>query len=475
MNLIGKNVEEQVWNFLKSKGLNDYGVASLMGNLYAESGLNSKNLENTGNTKLGMTDDEYTRAVDNGTYTKEQFINDGFGYSLPQWTWHSRKRAYYEYAKSKNKSIGDLETALEFLYKELSTSYKSVLTILKTAKSVKEASNAVLLKFECPYDQSVAVQNKRASYGQKYYDKYAKSKNKDGESVMGYKTCTKGSAVKLSSNFNSNEFDCHGNGCCSQTLINETLVGHLQKIREHFGKPITITSGYRCPTHNKRIGGATGSRHSKGDAADIVVSGISPREVAKYAESIGVRGIGLYESASDGYFTHIDTRTTKSFWYGQAESPRTTFGGSNTVTTNSSNTSNFTTTTVLSGGMTGSKVKELQEKLIKLGFSCGDAGADGDYGSVTADAVRNFQRKNGLDEDGIAGPLTLAAIDKAISAKSNKVKVTANVLNVRAGAGTNYAIKAQVRKGSVHVLLDEKDGWGKISNGWISLDYVENV
>ena len=473
MALIGNTDEQKIWNYFKSKGLNNYGCAGLLGNLQAESGLRSNNLQNTYETKLGYSDDGYVTAVDNSTYTN--FIYDAAGFGLAQWTYWSRKKSLYEYAKSKNKSIGDLEMQLEFLYKELSENYKSVLTTLKTAKSVKEASNVVLLKFECPYDQSVAMQNKRASYGQKYYDKYATNGNKESESVMGYKTCTKGSAVKLSNNFNSNELDCHGNGCCSQTLINETLVEYLQKIREHFGKPITITSGYRCPTHNKRIGGATGSRHSKGDAADIVVSGVSPREVAKYAESIGVKGVGLYETASDGYFTHIDTRTTKSFWYGQAESPRTTFGGRSTVTTNSSNTSNSTMATMLTSGMTGSKVKELQEKLIKLGFSCGDAGADGDYGSVTADAVRNFQRKNGLSEDGIAGPLTLAAIDKAISAKSNKVKVTANVLNVRAGAGTNYAIKAQVRKGSVHVLLEEKNGWGKISSGWISLDYVENV
>lgn len=471
MSLVTTNVEKQIWDFLKNKGLNDYGAASLMGNLYAESGLNPKNLENTGNIKLGMTDDEYTRAVDNGTYTKEQFVNDGFGYSLPQWTWHGRKKSYYEYAKSKNKSIGDLETALEYLYKELSINYPSVLTTLKTAKSVFEASNAVLLKFECPYDQSITVQNKRASYGQNYYNKYAVNGNKEGESVMGYKTCTKGKATKLSTYFNSTEFDCHGSGCCSTTLINETLVEYLQKIREHFGKPITITSGYRCATHNRNVGGATGSRHSKGDAADIVVSGVAPREVAKYAESIGIKGIGLYETNADGHFVHIDTRTTKSFWYGQAQAYRSTFGG----TTSGSSTSASTTTssTILSSGSYGSAVKELQEKLNSLGYSCGTA--DGDYGAKTANAVRAFQKKNNLDQDGIAGPKTLEAIDKQIKSNGKTVKVTANVLNVRAGAGTNYAVVGAIKKGATYTLLEEKNGWGKISSGWISLEYVEKV
>ena len=133
---------------------------------------------------------------------------------------------------------------------------------------------------------------------------------------MATNTYKKGQGIKLSTNFTSNEFDCHGSGCCSSTLINPELVKYLQKIREHFNTPITITSGYRCITHNSRVGGATGSRHTKGDAADIVVKGVSPREVAKYAESIGIKGIGLYETSADGFFVHIDTSTTKSFWYG---------------------------------------------------------------------------------------------------------------------------------------------------------------
>ncbi len=476
MALVGNSNEEKIWNYLKSKGLNEYGCAGLMGNLNAESALNSNNLQQTYETKLGYSDDQYVKAVDNGTYVN--FVYDSAGFGLAQWTWWSRKKALYDYIKSKNKSIGDLEAQLEFLYKELSESYKSVLTTLKTAKSVQEASNAVLLKFERPYDQSVSVQNKRASYSQKYYDKYANGGSKEGESVMGVKTYQENSKTQLSKNFNSYEFRCGlGSACsCSTILIDDKLVDYLQKIRDHFGKSITITSAYRCPSYNKRIGGATGSYHSKGMAADIVVSGVTPREVAKYAESIGTLGIGLYETASDGHFVHIDTRTTKSFWYGQAQSPRTTFGGSGTNTSSSSVISNSVATiTTLSSGMSGSKVKELQEKLIALGCPC-VGGADGDYGQGTANAVRDFQRKNGLTVDGIAGPKTLSAIDEAMkSIGKNKVKVTANVLNIRSGAGTNYAIKGTTKKGSVHEMLEEKNGWGKIDNGWISLEYVEKV
>lgn len=150
---------------------------------------------------------------------------------------------------------------------------------------------------------------------------------------MAVKTYKKGSTTKLSNNFNISEFACHGNGCCTTVMIDDQLVVYLQKIRDHFGKPITITSGYRCPTHNRSVNGATSSRHAKGQAADIVVQGVAPAKVAAYAESIGVKGIGLYETDRDGHFVHIDTRTTKSFWYGQGQAYRSTFGGSAIINT----------------------------------------------------------------------------------------------------------------------------------------------
>ena len=173
MALKGKNNEEKIWNFLKGKGLSAYGVAGLMGNLYAESALNPQNLQNTYERKLGLTDAEYTAAVDSGSYSG--FVKDSAGYGLAQWTYWSRKEALLEYVKAAGASIGDLETQLCFLYKELSKSYSSVLAVLKKATSVKEASDVVLTKYERPADQSESVKTKRASYGQKYYDKYAKA------------------------------------------------------------------------------------------------------------------------------------------------------------------------------------------------------------------------------------------------------------------------------------------------------------
>lgn len=171
MALKGTTNEEKIWNYLKSKGLNSYGCAGLMGNLYAESGLRPNNLQNSFEKKLGYTDDEYVAAVDGGSYAN--FVRDSAGFGLAQWTFWSRKQGLLNYANSVKKSIGDLEMQLDYLYKELSENYKSVFSTLKTAASVRAASDSVLLNFERPADQSISVQEKRAGFGQTYYDKYA--------------------------------------------------------------------------------------------------------------------------------------------------------------------------------------------------------------------------------------------------------------------------------------------------------------
>ena len=85
-----------IWDYFKEKGLNEYGIAGLMGNLKAESNLNPKNLQQTYEKSLKMTDDSYTKSVDDGTYIN--FINDKAGYGLAQWTWWSRKENLLKFA-----------------------------------------------------------------------------------------------------------------------------------------------------------------------------------------------------------------------------------------------------------------------------------------------------------------------------------------------------------------------------------------
>jgi hypothetical protein len=161
---------ETIWDFLKSKGLNDYAVAGVMGNLYAESTLKSKNLQNAYEKSLGFTDDTYTKAVDDGSYTN--FVRDSAGYGLAQWTYWSRKQSLLDFVKTSGASIGDMTAQLAFLWDELQ-GYKTVLSALLSATSVNQVSDIILTDFERPADPSDAVKAKRAGYGQGYYDKFA--------------------------------------------------------------------------------------------------------------------------------------------------------------------------------------------------------------------------------------------------------------------------------------------------------------
>lgn len=161
--------EKIIWDYFKAKGLNDFGVAGLMGNLRAESGLSPTNLQNSYEKKLKMTDKEYTAAVDDGSY--KNFVYDKAGYGLAQWTFWSLKERMLEYARSVGKSIGDLGMQMDFLYLEL-TRNKHILSVLENATSVRQASDVMLLQYERPADQSVSVQEKRAAFGQEYFDQF---------------------------------------------------------------------------------------------------------------------------------------------------------------------------------------------------------------------------------------------------------------------------------------------------------------
>ncbi len=169
-----KDTERQIWDYLFGRIGNAYGAAGLMGNLFAESGLHPNNLQNSYNKKLNITDKEYTRLVDDGNYP--DFIADKAGYGLAQWTFWSRKQALFDFAKDRGVSIADLQMQLDFMWKELNDSHPAVLIVLKEAKSVREASDVVLMWYEKPADQSEAVQAKRAGYGQGYFEKYAGGK-----------------------------------------------------------------------------------------------------------------------------------------------------------------------------------------------------------------------------------------------------------------------------------------------------------
>ena len=183
MAMYASSEETHIWSYLMNHIKNPYGVAGLMGNLFAESSLNpicsTGNLKKTGFNTIS----EYVAAIDNGSYSLDKFANDGIAFGLAQWLYQTRKEALYKFAKYHSKNIGDLEMQLGYLVNEL-PNYSTVWNTLKSAKNVKEASDIVLLKYEKPANTSDTVKNKRENYGIGYFVKYWEGDSMKGKTVL---------------------------------------------------------------------------------------------------------------------------------------------------------------------------------------------------------------------------------------------------------------------------------------------------
>ena len=121
---------------------------------------------------------------------------------------------------------------------------------------------------------------------------------------------------RLAPDFQVRELRCRDG--TDTVMVDEALTVVLQCIREHFGKAVTITSGYRTAAHNAAVGGAKSSQHLLGRAADIRVQGVSVENVAAYAESLmpDWGGVGRYpvKAGRTTGWVHVDTRPNKSRW-----------------------------------------------------------------------------------------------------------------------------------------------------------------
>lgn len=192
--IYGNTVEAKLWFALCEKGYSPIAVAGVMGNIYAESGFKTNNLENSYESKLGYTDETYTKAINDGLYTREQFISDhnnkncGAGYGLAQWTYYSRKAGLYDFAKSKGVCIDDENMQIEYLIGELTSSggadgYASynlsayngyTVDDWKNAESPEEAAVAFCWIFEKPGTPNMSTREEKA---REYYEKYSNGGN----------------------------------------------------------------------------------------------------------------------------------------------------------------------------------------------------------------------------------------------------------------------------------------------------------
>ena len=197
--------------------------------------------------------------------------------------------------------------------------------------------------------------------------------------------------------FTREEFRCHCTGrYCDgfPAQPDENLVALLEDTREALGKPAILSSGVRCEKHNAdpKVGGSPSSHHVKGMAADIRVEGITPEEVARYAESIGIQRIGLYDT-----FVHIGSDSKKRFWLGHRGEAVGTF--EKTVTLK---------LPVLKKGSRGDSVMALQTLLEGYGYT--DRGGWGTFDNATEMALKEYQRDCEIAVDGSCGKVTWSSL-----------------------------------------------------------------
>ena len=211
--IAGSTDGQKIYNYLRGRGYSKAATSGIMGNLNAESGLRSNNLQNSYEKSLGMNDTQYTSAVNNRSYNKNNFINDSAGYGLAQWTYSSRKKGLYEASVDQGKSISDLGVQLPYLDKELN-SY-GLTSKIKNNNSVNEVSDTILRDFEKPANLNY---NARRQMSQAIYNQYALNEDEEaianGGTVQSSDTTSTTTATKPSTtnSANTNTVAAYGRG-----------------------------------------------------------------------------------------------------------------------------------------------------------------------------------------------------------------------------------------------------------------------
>lgn len=443
--MTSSEIAKYLFKHLIAAGTTFEGACAILGNVQAESGFVPNNLENSYNRALGMTDEQYTAAVDNGTYTN--FVHDSCGYGLPQWTFWSRKDGFLKYIKSLGKSIADLDGQIDYLIKELKENFSSIWKQLTSSTDLYALTWILLDKWENPAIKNITTRyqyaqnwqkaldtNTNTGSGTKMTEAQAIKKILDlAQSEIGYKE--KRSNAQLddktanagSGNWTKYARDLDGvtnfyNGAKNGFAWCDIFVDWL--FYHSFGAQVAM--GMLCqPQRSAGAGCLYSVQYYKN--AGRWTNNPAPGEQIFFTYASGeVSHTGIVEKVIGNQVVVIEGNASDQVMrrtyaindnhiYGYGI-PRWSYatGTSSSPSSTSEAAAPSSGSTVLKYGSTGAQVKKLQENLMKLGYSCGKYGADGDFGNDTLTAVKAFQKANNLTQDGVVGPLTQAAIEKQL-------------------------------------------------------------
>ena len=534
MALTGSNNEQKIWNYFKSKGFNDYGCAGLLANLRCESNFQPNNLQNNGNKKLGITDDKFVVALDSGAYTKNQFVYDGYGFGIAQWTYHSRKKSFYEYVKSCGKSFGDLETQLDYIYKDISENYKSVFNTLKTATSVRQASDAVMLKYEKPANQSESNQENRAKYGLTYYNRYSKSGQAGGEDTMATTQNFTNSSLVSFTQISPNKTSPRNHDI--DTITIHCYVGQVTVERMGKGFSVKKKNGVSC-NYGVGLDGRIGmyveekdrswcSSNRANDHRAITIEVACDKTHPYAVKDVVLKSLielvadickrnnikELKWKADKSLIGQVDKQNmTVHRWFASKSCPGKYLYDKHYYIAEEVNKrlgvmpdGNITIMPDTNSSISDNKENESNIPSVPTTLKIGDevtliSGATYTSGKSIPSWVFKkvlYVRKlyddsaviSTLQTGAITGTVALKHLKKVgqITASATtfpyKVKINSNALNIRTGAGKNYKSVGLIKDRGVYTIVEEANGQGaskwlrlQSDKGWISADFCEKI
>lgn len=427
MATINFEAEKRAYKKFLKVGMTPAGACGWIGNLEAESdGFYPNRVEYLCLNRLKeagriYTHETYTAAVDSGEISYEEFLHPlpgrQYGYGLAQWTSPGRKAGLWKLAKQKGVSIADEDMQIEYLLKELQESYGSVLKVLKTATSIREASDVVLKKFEIPANTGESVCAGRAARGQRFYENYVKGAD---DMTVQQRIEKAISWMEDTANDDSHGYcqdhrwGADGDYDCSSAVIaawENAGVPVKTKGATYTGNMLGVftANGFEVVTHDVNL--KTGAGLERGDvllntAHHTAMYCGNGKEVEASINEKGTAHSGKPGDQTGKEFLIRDYRnypwTHVLRYAGTTTTANITTGGKYMFSVGN-----------VKSGTKGNDVKLLQRLLKSNGFRGADGKLlmlDGDCGANTVYAIKSYQKKKGLSADGIAGPATWKSI-----------------------------------------------------------------
>lgn len=428
------------------------GIAALFGQIEKESHFIVNNVQDG----MGWSDEDYTRAVDTGTYTK--FATDEIGYGLYQLTEKSRKTSYLEFTRNRGVSIGNLENMVTFMLWELYKKFPGIWRKLQTSHDLNALTKTLLYEWENPQEKAQNLAD-RIQYANEWYQKL---KQKGGGSMTSTTVNQNGSvnaAAEKVLALAASEVDYHekASGAGLDDKYANSGSGNWTKYARDLDEIQSFYNGKKqgaawCDVFVdwlfvKCFGAATamkmlcqpqnsagaGCKYSKDyyQAAGRFSRNPAPGSQIFFYDNAGqINHTGIVEKVVGGMVHTIEGNTMdrvarmsysiddgRIAGYGAPIWELATISSVPTTPATPAVNVNIDMSIVnnmfLRLGDKNEQVAVMQNRLIELGYDVGPDGADGDFGMDTLAALKQFQYDHNLPECGYFGPATFAAMKPA--------------------------------------------------------------